>query len=72
MLDDAVTCGAIGRVGEINAILADQKTKAQLEDLWLAGAIGLACGFPQAHRRRHGKVGQSGQIRRHQGGLIPG
>ena len=45
MLDDAVTCGAIGRVGEINAILADQKTKAQLEDLGLRVLSGSPADF---------------------------
>ena len=45
MLDEAVTCGAIGRVGEINAILADQKTKAQLEDLGLRVLSGSPADF---------------------------
>ena len=40
-----MTCGAIGRVGEINAILADQKTKAQLEDLGLRVLSGSPADF---------------------------
>jgi len=40
-----VTCGAIGRVGEINAILADQKTKTQLEDLGLRVLSGSPADF---------------------------
>ena len=40
-----MTCGAIGRVGEINAILADQKTKTQLEDLGLRVLSGSPADF---------------------------
>ena len=40
-----MTCGAIGRVGEINAIPADQKTKAQLEDLGLRVLSGSPADF---------------------------
>ena len=55
---------------EINAGLADPKMKARLADLGGTVASGLARRLRQAHRRRNREVGQGGQVRGHQAGLI--
>ena len=56
---------------EINAGLADPKMKARLADLGGTVLAGLARRFRQAHRRGNREVGQGGQVRRHQAGVIP-
>ena len=55
---------------EINAGLADPKMKARLADLGRPPIAGLARRLRQAHRRRNREVGQGGQGRRHQAGMI--
>ena len=55
---------------EINAGLADPKIKARLADLGATALAGLACRLRQAHRRRNREVGQGGQVRGHQAGVI--
>ena len=55
---------------EINAGLADPKMKARLADLGAHGAFRLARRLRQAHRRRNREVGQGGQVRGHQAGVI--
>ena len=56
---------------EINAGLADPKMKARLADLGGTRASGLARRLRQAHRRGNREVGQGGQVREHQAGVIP-
>ena len=57
---------------EINAALADPKMKARLADLGGAVLRGLARRLWKAHRRRNREVGQGGQVRGHQAGVIRG
>jgi tripartite-type tricarboxylate transporter receptor subunit TctC len=51
---------------EINAALADPQLQVRLADLG-----GLARRFRQADRRGNREVGQGGEVRGYQGGLIP-
>src|SRR5262249_15356957 len=55
---------------EINAGLADTKVRARLIDLGGTVACRLVRGLRQTHRRRNRKVGQGGEVRGHQAGVI--
>ena len=55
---------------EINAGLADPKMKARLADLGGTVLAGSPADFGEAHRRRNREVGQGGQVRGHQAGVI--
>ena len=50
--------------------LADPKIKTRLADLGGRGACGLARRLWQAHRRRNREMGQGGQVRGHQAGVM--
>ena len=55
---------------EINAGLADPNIKARLADSGAARACWLARRFWQADRGRNREVGQGGQVRGHEAGVI--
>ena len=52
---------------EVNAILAEPKTKARFLELGAIAAARHAGGIRQAGRGRDREVGQGGQVRRRQG-----
>jgi Tripartite tricarboxylate transporter family receptor len=55
---------------EINAGLADPKLRARLADLGGRRARALARRLWQVHCRRNREMGEGGQVRGHQGGVI--
>ena len=55
---------------EINAALADPTLKARMADLGGTAIGRLSGGFQRAHRRGHREVGQGGEVREHQAGVI--
>ena len=55
---------------EVNAALAVPKLKQRLTELGAAPLTGSHAMFRQPRRRRYREFGQSGQVRRHQSGLI--
>ena len=56
---------------EINAALADPKIKARAAELGATVCPGVTRPLQQDDRRRDREMGQGGQVRRHQAGVIP-
>ena len=56
--------------GAINAIVTDAAFKSALDNMGNTAVSDTPGRVRQDHRRRHGKMGQGGAVRRHQAGVI--